>query len=132
MKIPSHSENFDSEVRIAAYLFVPSCGGTDGVPSEGLMAPNRINYLTHAPPPPPLSAVSLPDIFRRRAAPDTNAPFGKTILVQSERDGATDREMYLMTSVPSKNGLNPFNSAFECLQLMARILTPPGARASTY
>ena len=95
------------------------------------MAPNRINYLTHAPP--PLSAVSLPDIFRRRAAAlDTNAPFGKTILVQSERDGATDREMYLMTSVPSKNGLNPFNSAFECLQLMARILTPPGARAPTY
>ena len=36
-----------------------------------------------------------------------------------------------MTSVPSKNGLNPFNSAFECLQLMARILTPPGASAST-
>ena len=36
-----------------------------------------------------------------------------------------------MTSVPSKNGLNPFNSAFECLQLMARILTPPGARLST-
>ena len=32
--------------------------------------------------------------------------------------------MYLMTSLPSENGLNPFNSAFEYLQLMARILTP--------
>ena len=48
---PSHSENLDSGVRVAVYLFVPSCG-TDGVLFEGLMAPNRINYLTHAPPRP--------------------------------------------------------------------------------
>ena len=70
---PSHSENLDSGVRVAVYLFVPSCG-TDGVLFEGLMAPNRINYLTHAPLPPAAAAaaaVSLPDIFRRRAAPDT-------------------------------------------------------------
>ena len=80
---PSHSENLDSGVRVAVYLFVPSCG-TDGVLFEGLMAPNRINYLTHAPPrrrrrhPPCLCQTSSP-----AAAPDANAPFGKTILVQS-------------------------------------------------
>ena len=99
--------------------------GADGVLSEGLMAPNRINYLTHAPPP------SLACLCQTSSAsqPDTtNAPFGKTVLLQSERlreEERGERRGDVPYDIPSENGINPFNSAFECLQVMARGFDAP-------
>ena len=101
--------------------------GADGVLSEGLMAPNRINYLTHAPPP---SLACLCQTSSAHPPDTTNAPFGKTVLLQSERlreEGRGERRAAgdVPYDIPSENGITPFNSAFECLQVMARGFDAP-------
>ena len=89
----------------------------DGVLSEGLMAPNRINYLTHAPPPPPLACLCQTSSARARR--------GERPFWQNSFASVKEGESGVPYDIPSENGINPFNSAFECLQVMARGFDAP-------